>query len=163
MLDLLDEIDRASATGLYYLALLGALAIPDICAALNSPDGRATGARYIAWYDQQLAQQRSLVDGRECYNFRCSLVHQANLEPVNSRYDRLIFFEPSGAFQLDNSYLEGALVLNLTRFVSDLTTAARTWLLAVTGTQPFEDNFAHSVRRWPSGIAPHVVGVPVIG
>jgi len=44
MEDLIRQIRAASAAGLYYLALFAALAIPDICSALETENGKATPA-----------------------------------------------------------------------------------------------------------------------
>lgn len=48
---ILKEIERALDAKLYYLALQVSLTLPDICAALQSDDGRASKSKYIAWYD----------------------------------------------------------------------------------------------------------------
>jgi hypothetical protein len=56
MEDFLDQIEAATQTDhLYYLALAGALAVPDICGALEAPDGEATGQRYKAWFDTNVS------------------------------------------------------------------------------------------------------------
>ena len=48
---ILKEIERALDAKLYYLALQASLTLPDICGALQSDNGKATGDKYIAWYD----------------------------------------------------------------------------------------------------------------
>ncbi len=45
MQDFLDQIRAANQANLFYVALMSALALPDICGALESPDGRATAQR----------------------------------------------------------------------------------------------------------------------
>jgi hypothetical protein len=45
---LFQEIDIAVNNGLYFLALIATLALPDMCAGLGSPDGLTNGQRYIA-------------------------------------------------------------------------------------------------------------------
>lgn len=51
MRDVLNQMKSANGAGLYYVALFSALAIPDICGALESQDGTANGQRYRAWFD----------------------------------------------------------------------------------------------------------------
>ena len=47
MLDLvLDQIDGAVSAGLYVAAMMAAITVPDICAALRSPDGETKPDRY---------------------------------------------------------------------------------------------------------------------
>jgi hypothetical protein len=48
--DYLDQVEAgANVAQLYYLALAGALVIPDMCGALESQNGEATKAQYEAW------------------------------------------------------------------------------------------------------------------
>ena len=47
--EMIRQIRLASTHGLYYLALLGALSLPDICGALASDNGKATGPKYKDW------------------------------------------------------------------------------------------------------------------
>jgi hypothetical protein len=42
---------------LLYAALLLALTLPDICAALESQDGRSTPGRYKAWFNTWLRKK----------------------------------------------------------------------------------------------------------
>ena len=79
--DFLNQVDLAANTaGLYFLALAGALVIPDICGALESPDGKTNGARYTAWFNTNVAPKYSAglvqLSGEDCYFFRCSFLHQ---------------------------------------------------------------------------------------
>ena len=59
--------------------------------------------------------------------------------------------------------INDALNLDLPRFCFDLVAAARAWLDAVEGTQPYETNAAAGVRRHPNGLAPYIVGMPLLG
>ncbi len=47
--ELLKQIAHADEAGMYLLALMGALSLPDIAAALQSPDGRTNRKRYERW------------------------------------------------------------------------------------------------------------------
>ncbi len=69
--DILDQIRRASSAQLYYVALFTALALPDICGALESDDGHANKKRYIDWCDRYLMPKYGDgFTGADCYYFR---------------------------------------------------------------------------------------------
>jgi hypothetical protein len=46
---LLDEIDGALQSGIFTLEIMMSLALPDICAALESPAGETNSTTYRAW------------------------------------------------------------------------------------------------------------------
>lgn len=46
MEEMIRQIRAASVAGLYYLALFGALTLPDICGALAASDGKASKTKY---------------------------------------------------------------------------------------------------------------------
>jgi hypothetical protein len=74
---LLQEIEKALAVELYYLALLLTLTLPDICVALEQPDGRTDGKKmYKAWYK---ANVHDVIGGAltpdEAYELRSTVVH----------------------------------------------------------------------------------------
>lgn len=52
---LFAQIRAALAADLYYLALYASLTLPDLCGAMESPDGLATTPRFIAWFDKYVA------------------------------------------------------------------------------------------------------------
>lgn len=153
----------ASQAGLYFGALVLALALPDIAGAAGSRDGRATRARYIRW----------LVDHAECspeqaaltYKFRCSLLHEGSAQ--SKGIPRIAFIEPtSGALELHNvsTVVDGARVdwLSIPLFVEEIAIAVEAWLSNVENLPAVQHNMAKFVQRYPEGLAPHVVGAPVI-
>ena len=103
MEDLIRQIRAASAASLYYLALSAALAITDICSALETENGKATPARYKAWFDRHGAPKcNAVLDGNTCYLFRCSMLHQDTTQEPVTQYLRVLFVEPGdGAVSLE--------------------------------------------------------------
>jgi hypothetical protein len=86
MRDLFQQIDCAVGANLYYVALLAALSLPDICGAMESDDGEATGQRYIAWFNRWVAPKYTVrgapsLTGEVCYYYRCSALHQGRAAP----------------------------------------------------------------------------------
>lgn len=164
----MDELFRqvvvGANAGVYFLALAGALMIPDICGALAAPDGRATGERYVDWFDTNAADRfHGIMDGDTCYRFRCSLLHQGKSQHPQSRYSRVLFVEPgatSNVFHLN--VLNDALNLDVRTFCLDLVGAASEWQAIVAGTEPYDTNLVNTIQRYPDGLSPYIGGVPVI-
>jgi|SRR5579859_1388722 len=89
-----DEVLIAADAGLFCLALFGALALPDICAGMESAEGQTNEKKYIAWFDTWVAARYGgLVTGEDCYGFRCSMLHQAHARPHKGT--RVMFLEPN--------------------------------------------------------------------
>ena len=90
MQDVIQQIRNANRGGLYYVALFSALALPDICAALESNDGQASKDKFIAWFDAHVTPRyNGFLDGETCYNFRCSMLHQGSTQHPRGRYSRI--------------------------------------------------------------------------
>jgi len=131
-----QEITVAAENGLYYLALFGALALPDICGGMESADGQANELRYTAWFDRWVATKyHGTVSGEDCYGFRCSMLHQGRARPRKGNFSRVLFLETNtrGIF-MHNNVLDDALNLDISTFCRDLVDGARTWLATVEST-----------------------------
>lgn len=167
MRDFLDQIDAAIANHLYYLALFACLALPDICAAMESADGEATKAGYLAWYEQHMPGYANgstvSVTGLDCYFFRCSLLHQGSAQHPKSTYSRILFIEPGATTNIFHmNVLNDALNIDVTIFCQDMVTAARRWLTKAATTTNYQQNYQRFMTRYPGGLAPYIVGLPVI-
>jgi hypothetical protein len=188
---LLEQIEQSLNHRYYYLSLMATLAIPDIAGALDSDDGRASGARYKAWFEawvrpmageiiqalipQQMAEIlrqveggipgfKSPLTGDACYRFRCSLLHQGSTQDPNSPYDRILFVEPGTSTNVIHySMANNALIIDVNMFCQEVIAGARLWLDSVEGTDKFESNYSNFARRHPNGFAPFIGGAPVIG
>src|SRR5262249_2177556 len=133
----------------------------------EADDGQTSGARYKAWFDANVAgQYGGVVSGEDCYRFRCALLHQGSSQNPQGQYSRVIFIEPSVALQsglmAHNNVLNDALNHDVILFWQDLVQAARAWLGRVSDSQAFQRNFDRLMRRYPDGLHPYIVGVPVI-
>lgn len=169
---LIAQTRKAVESELYYLALMSALAIPDIAGALESAEGVAKGSRYAAWYEEwvqpQLMETRGRVNpfsGRQCYGFRCAMLHQGRSQREGDVYSNIMFVEPGHPhYGLHYCLVAGkVLMIQLDEFVAEVLRGCELWLDARKGTEPFETNYRHFARRHPAGLAPYVVGCPVIG
>lgn len=169
MRNLLEQIQAALEANLYYVGLMVTLTVPDICGAIGSDTGVARHWKYVQWFDKYLAARYSsgsgqVITGEDCYAFRCSLLHQGTSQSPKSRYGRVFFVEPrdSRATMHCNVHND-ALNIDLRIFCEDIIAGAMQWLDEVEGTPTFERNYNKFMRRYPNGLAPFVVGFPVIG
>ena len=168
MRDILQQIRQANVGGLYYVALFSALALPDVCGALDSPDGRATKTRYISWFDAHVTPRYETargptLTGTDAHYFRCSMLHQGRTGHPASKFSRILFLEPGTSnVVLHNNVFNDALNIDVRIFVQDILAAAEAWLAAAEVTTTFQTNIRHFVTRYPSGLPPYIVGVPVI-
>ncbi len=165
MRDLLDQVDKALQANLYYVALFVSLAIPDICGAIGSTSGQATKTKYVDWFDKYVGQRYSgFLTADDCWFFRCSLMHQGSSQHPKSMYSRILFVEPTattGVFHCN--VLNGALNIDVRIFCCDILSGALSWLQQHQGTAVYQRNYSRFMRRYPNGLAPYIVGVPVVG
>src|SRR2546428_896437 len=85
-----DEMDRCRKHKAYWALLHDTVCLPDICAALQSANGEATGPRYAGWCDQYLVDP--IISGAERWEMRCKVLHVGRASISKSkRYDGFSF------------------------------------------------------------------------
>ncbi|MCS4063661.1 hypothetical protein [Pseudomonas putida] len=167
MEELLDELNKVAGAGFYSVALFTSLALPDICAALESEDGRASAAKYKAWFDKWVSpkypayrQGGSNLTGEICYAYRCGLLHQGKAMHEKLGYSRVLFLPPS-RFTVHNSRMNDALVIDIPHLIKDVTASITEWLNSVRGTENFERHYVNFMKRHKGGLAPYFQGIDV--
>lgn len=163
MEDFLQQIEKALSYNLYYIALQSTLTLPDICGALQSTDGTATKAKYVDWYNTYFLK-KTFLSANDCYYFRCSNIHQGKTVHKNSTYSRILFVEPSekNSIVLNNNIINGALNIDVNIFCTDMIASVRNWLTLVKNDETFQENYSSFIKRYPNGLPPYIVGVPII-
>lgn len=156
-----NEIERALSAGLYYLALASALTLPDICAALESPTGETSGKQYKAWYAMWLTLY-PLVTGDDLYSLRCGVLHQGRLGHPKSQYDRILFTLPDVKGVVHNVLIDDVLNLDLATFCHDMINAVSRWYVAKHDDPIVLRNLPRLVQYHANGLAPYIVGIPLI-
>jgi hypothetical protein len=123
---LFGEIRKALDKELYYAALLMALALPDICAALETGNGRTSRALYKHWLETNMfAGKKTTLTADALYQFRCGIVQRTNI-PGKPRF--IFAVHPTGKF--DENYLFGArseVLYDLKIICNEIITAAKSW------------------------------------
>lgn len=160
---LTDEIERALAAGLYYLAILGALALPDICAALESANGRTTSTKYMAWCDTWLIPSYPQLNSQDLYSMRCGVLHQGRLGHPRSQYARILFTLPNVSNNVfHQNIINDALNLDAVTFCRDMNSAVARWYTAQQHDSHVLANLPQLIQYRAQGLAPYMVGMPLI-
>lgn len=180
---LIDQLEKSLDSQYYFLALATALSVPDIAAAIDSDDGKATGQKYVAWYDEwvlprfstnvnEVLQARGIespVDienpftGAECYYYRCAMLHQARSTHARSAFSRVMFVEPKSTSNVIHyGILNDALTIDLPSFCLEVTQGYRDWVAAAQEEGNYKRNMENTMQRHRDGLAPYILGVPVI-
>lgn len=174
----LKEIEIALNSGLYTLALVGALSLPDVCATLEleNPDRRdGVGERYKEWY-RKYAEKNCFLSDEACYLYRCSMVHKHNsqnsfphqLSPMNYKFSKIAFFSPNEggvafnncAFKLKcNNPITGeqieddAIVIELDGFINGMIKSVNEWLEIIKEDENFKNNINDLIQpRYSSAL-----------
>jgi hypothetical protein len=158
-----QEIDKALNAELYYLAIAMALTVPDICAALESPNGETSGPKYKAWYNGNLANQYPRITDADCWSLRCGVLHQGRCGHPNMQYGRILFTLPNPQNNIfHNNVINDALNLDAKIFCCDVVTCARLWFAGKRNDPVVQKNLPNLVQMRPQGLAPYMVGMPLI-
>lgn len=119
-----------------YWALLHYIAIfPDICGALESANGEATGAQYKEWAERYIATD--FLSAEEWYEIRCKILHQG-ITRGKKRYANYKFVStpdsngtvlhrcvvPGDILILDVRYMTDEILQGLDRWFDDIASNA---------------------------------------
>ncbi|WP_143545049.1 hypothetical protein [Rhodococcus sp. RS1C4] len=161
----MDQMRQASVAGLWFVALTTALALPDICGALASENGRATGSKYRAWVSQYIEGEDE-ESAERLWKLRCSLLHQGSMQ--TSGMDPIGFLVPDeGQSQMHGlsiqmSETERINMMSIPIFVDDVATGVGTWLNDVAGSSRFARNVGKSAHLRRDDLQPVIRGAWVI-
>jgi hypothetical protein len=124
----------------WFGALFIALALPDICGGLETPE-KAPGERYKDWFDRYLAQEYlPIFTAQDCYSLRCACLHQGLTTNEKSAVKRIHFVEQNWRGHLNKS--EAGLVMDIHTFCADMCLAVDRW------SEDVKDNAEIQERRY---------------
>jgi len=90
----------------YWTLLHITVCLPDICAALESENGRAKRKKVENWCERYLAHPK--LSAAERYDMRCIVLHEGRAETKEPfRYEWYSFGQPSYAGEADHMRVEG--------------------------------------------------------
>ena len=119
------EMDRCAAMGYYWALLHVLLALPDVCAALESPEAKV-GDRYKGWCRQYL--NSPFLTPEEFYELRCALLHQGQALGSEGRYSTFSFAVAEGvSVHRVVVTSEKNITLDPRQMVSEMGSAIRRW------------------------------------
>ncbi|GGX11044.1 hypothetical protein GCM10007242_16340 [Pigmentiphaga litoralis] len=157
------EIENTLRSNNYFSAITTALLVPDICGALGSNDGVATGAKFRQWYDENLAAQYESLTAVDCYSLRCGVVHQGRFGGGRGQYARVLFTVPNAQ---NNTFhriiINDCLNLDAIRFCTDVVNAGRHWFAQNQTDANVVANLPRLVQFRPDGLPPYMIGMPLI-
>lgn len=157
---LTQEVRQALESGLWVVALQGTLALIDICAALDSEDGRTRRTRFEAWFSKYLGTKYPWFSAADAYQLRCGLLHQGRSS--SGRYGSIAFNLPGGV-RVHNNIMDDIYVLDLNEFCDDVIGTVERWWHISKDSEPARSNSEHVVRVRPDGMPPSISGVPLLG
>jgi len=159
---LLNQINAAANGGLHLVAIGMASALPTICASLASQDGRAGGKEYKAWCAANLTGTAfSFVTPDDLYSIRCGVLHQGRFGNLQHNVARVVFTPPGGA-SFTNCQFNDAYIYGVVEFCKNMCDAAYVWYEANKVDPIIEANSKRMMQYYPEGLAPYIVGMPVI-
>lgn len=122
----------------WYAALYLSLTLPDICARLESDDGKTNRVKFVAWFEKYLADRyRSeigcnpiphvFLNGNDCYALRCSMLHEGGTDITTQQcravLDKFHFTVVGAHCNQFNSSLQ----LDVPTFCKDVCDAVERW------------------------------------
>lgn len=137
-MNLIKAIRTGLTTNNFYASLFTALAIPDICAALER--GRTSARSYSTWWEEYMVGYKGYMSGNDTYALRCAILHQgkSNIveQPIREFLEYFIFTTGTEAHlihvagvALNKGKPETFLQLNVTNFCEDVCVAAEKWIV----------------------------------
>ncbi len=128
----LQELATVRSHRSYLSALHLLCAVPDVCGALQSTDGTASGASYREWCQAHLATVREMGPA-DWWKMRCAVLHQGSSLPTDprsprSQYDSMSFVTLTdtrvSAHQLRDG---GNITLDIAALADEVTAGIRHW------------------------------------
>ena len=132
----LKEVRRTFDNGFYHAAIMMALAIPDVCATLQSKEARSGDKNYVAWLFDNAEPQELIAHPQIVYKLRCGVSHNAFLthnDIKKMNIERIVLTIPEtknvvhGVKFEDAASDVGPFLLDAGLLVDALLNAARRW------------------------------------
>jgi hypothetical protein len=164
----LADIQNAINAHLYYPALLVALTVPEICMALTLDKSSFVKEKhYVSFVDKYATSPGLGLNGVGCYRLRGGVVHRANMAG-HPKFDatHVIFTIPETGTGIHAVTLQmgekTAATFDLVLFCKAMVAAANRWYEDYQHDKMVAENMKNLIRYCPNGLAPFIVGAPIV-
>lgn len=153
------EMERCRKSKAYWALLHVTVCLPDICAALESSDGRTNGTRYKKWCNRYASDPA--LTGEERWDMRCKVLHQGRGKiGTGGRYSKYTFSQPAPTGEKDHKRRErSTLHLDVGEMAREISTAVEDWINWVEA-NPMSSEARAVEKNLPSLVT--VVRIPVV-
>lgn len=129
---LIEEVQAALKGHLYSVSLMSALALVDICGALESNNGRGSRESFKRWYRTNLPAEVTALDEEDAWALRNGMLHQAHTASKNYDFIGVLLPDLSGRFVTDSIVRPdpdgpGVLLINHEEYVTAVLVAVGRW------------------------------------
>ena len=102
------------------------------------------------------------LTGADLYGMRCGVLHQGKLGHPNMQYARILFTLSSDRALLHNNVIGLALNLDAVTFCRDMVAGVARWYAQERESPYVKRNLPDMLQVYPNGLAPYIVGMPII-
>jgi hypothetical protein len=123
-----EDMERCRKAKAYWALLHVTVCLPDICAALETKQGKTDPNLYKRWCDNNI--KNPLLSGVERWDMRCRVLHQgrASLKKPG-RYTRFAFGQPSKAGKRDHLRFDaGTLHIDVGALAEEIKGGVKAWI-----------------------------------
>jgi hypothetical protein len=135
----------------WYSALYLALTMPDICARLESENGKTNGQKYASWFDKYMLHKYQMdgsancaphifLSGNDCYALRCAILHEGaadiTMQRCREALDRFHFTVVGSHCNQFDSVLQ----LDVPVFCNDICESIENWFIDFSRDHPEKQN-----------------------
>jgi hypothetical protein len=124
-----DEIDRCRQAGAYWALLHVVVALPDICGALESDNGWATGEKHIEWCARYWRPGDGCLSPDDYRDIRNIVLHQGRSVTKQGRFYKFTRPTALGVFHRNSSCTSSGdvVVLDVGELAAELVDGIRAW------------------------------------
>ena len=139
----INAVEQALASQNYYAALAMAMALPDMCGRLQTPERRSR-ERFVDWWERYVSPKYvrkvgagagmvvEFLSAKDAYAFRCAYLHEGrdDIKAQSARIalESFVFVEPPPAGSNHCNRYNNVLQLQVDTFCRDICEGATQWL-----------------------------------
>lgn len=143
MKQFVDAVRQAVSEGNWFGALFMALALPDICGSIETPEAKSK-ERYTRWFKQYLGRKypSEYFSPEDCYYLRCACLHQGIGKDQGNKTSfegAIHFITPRRNVIVHLNKQGNALQMQVDIFCNDICEAVEEWLAGAQKDQAMSD------------------------